>query len=248
MLYGNQSISHFTRSNQAIWMLMSFQAGILNIGGFLAGHQIVSHVTGFATNFGSDLSKGVSPWRYLLVPIFFLLGSMVSGYFVDLRLKLKKKPRYYITFTMMFLLICSIWLLGVFGVFGSFGNYEELPSRALLILLCFTCGLQNGTISTVSRSVVRTTHLTGVTTDLGLGIVRILNRKKLDDRIIDEGKANIMRIGIIFFFTLGAVVGGYLFSHFEFHGFLLPVFISGGLLWLMIYYQVIKSVGPKPDL
>lgn len=227
---------------------MSFQAGMLNIGGFLAGHQIVSHVTGFATNFGSDLSKGIHSWRFLLVPIFFLFGSMVSGYFVDLRLKLKKKPKYYITFAFMFILICSIWILGVFGFLGSFGNYEELPSRALLILLCFTCGLQNGTISTVSRSVVRTTHLTGITTDLGLGIVRILNRKKLDDRIIDEGKANIMRVGIIFFFTLGAVVGGYLFSRFEYHGFLLPVFISGGLFWLMVYFQVIKSPKATPNL
>jgi len=141
----------------------------------------------------------------------------------------------------MFLLICSIWFLGVLGVFGPFGNYDEVPSHALLIILCFTCGLQNGTISTVSRSVVRTTHLTGVTTDLGLGIVRMIYRKTLNDRIIDEGKANIMRIGIIFFFTLGAVVGGYLFSRFQYHGFLLPVLISGGLLWLMIYYQVIKS-------
>lgn len=241
MLYGNQSISHFTRSNQAIWMLMSFQAGILNIGGFLAGHQIVSHVTGFATHFGSDLSKGINSWNLLLVPIFFLLGSIVSGYFVDLRLKLKKKPKYYITFSLMFILICSIWVLGVMGVFGPFGNCEEVPSHILLMLLCFTCGLQNGSISTVSRSVVRTTHLTGITTDLGLGIVRIINRKKLGDKIIDEGKANIMRLGIIFFFTLGAVVGGYLFSHFQYHGFLLPVLISGGLLWLMIYFQVIKE-------
>jgi len=220
---------------------MSFQAGILNIGGFLAGHQIVSHVTGFATNFGSELSKGINAWGLLLVPVFFLLGSMVSGYFVDLRIKLKKKPKYYITFTLMFLLICSIWIMGFLGVFGPFGNYDEVTSHALLIILCFTCGLQNGTISTVSRSIVRTTHLTGVTTDLGLGIVRILYRNKLQDRIIDEGKANIMRMGIIFFFTLGAVVGGYLFSRFQYHGFLLPVLISGGLLWLMIYFQVIKA-------
>lgn len=221
---------------------MAFQAGLLNIGGFLAGHKIVSHVTGFATFFGYEISTASgNASSMLIVPAFFLLGAMISGYFVDIRLKLRKKPRYYITFGVMFFLTCAIWLMGITGMFGVFGEYSiEVPSHVLLMLLCLVCGIQNGTISTVSRSIVRTTHLTGITTDLGLGIVRILYRKKLMDKIIDEDKANLMRVGIITFFVLGSIAGGFLFGHFRFHGFLASVLISGSLFSLMVYFQVLK--------
>ncbi len=242
MLYGNQSISHYSPSNIIIWMIMAFQAGLLNIGGFLAGHKIVSHVTGFATFFGYEISTGSgNASSMLIVPAFFLLGAMISGYFVDIRIKLLKKPRYYITFGFMFFLTCLIWFMGIVGKFGTFGEHSvDLPDYVLLMLLCLVCGIQNGTISTVSRSIVRTTHLTGITTDLGLGIVRILYRKKLKDKIIDEDKANLMRVGIITFFVLGSIAGGYLFAHFRFHGFLVPVLISGSLFSLMLYFQVLK--------
>lgn len=247
MLYGNQSISHFSKSNTAIWMAMAFQAGVLNICGFLAGHRIVSHVTGFATFFGDEINKeNGNAWGMLVIPVFFLVGAMISGYFVDIRLKLNKKPKYYLTFGMMFFLITALWLLSIFGYWGEFGSKtESLENYGMLIMLCLVCGIQNGTISTVSRSIVRTTHLTGITTDLGLGLVRILNRKKIEDKIKYEGSANLMRIGIIASFVLGSVVGGYLFKHWKFNGLLLPVIISGMLFWLMVYFQIWKRELPE---
>ena len=89
MLYGNESIAQYSRSNVSIWMSMAFQAGILNIGGFMACHRFVSHITGFATYFGFELNQSIGghPLRMLEVPAFFLLGSMLSGVLVDLRLK-----------------------------------------------------------------------------------------------------------------------------------------------------------------
>src|SRR5689334_20432190 len=117
MLYGNSSISYYSRGNMLIWLTMAFQAGVLNVGGFLAGQKIVSHVTGFATFSGYYLSQGekISALQIFFLPIVFLLGAMVSGYFVDIRLKLKKKPRYYITFGLMFLLTLFIFINGLLG-------------------------------------------------------------------------------------------------------------------------------------
>lgn len=148
----------------------------------------------------------------------------------------------------MFILTCVIWLMGITGKFGVFGEYSiEIRGNILLMLLCLVCGIQNGTISTVSRSIVRTTHLTGITTDLGLGIVRILYRNKLKDKIVDEDKANLMRVGIITSFVLGSIAGGFLFAYFRFHGFLIPVLISGSLFFLMVYFQVLKTRMVKLD-
>lgn len=73
MLYGNESISHYTPANVSIWMSMAFQAGILNIGGFMACHRFVSHITGFATFFGHEINQADNSHAFgmLAVPLFF---------------------------------------------------------------------------------------------------------------------------------------------------------------------------------
>lgn len=243
MLYGNESISHYAPSNIAVWMTMAFQAGVLNIGGFLTCHRFVSHVTGFPTFFANELSE----MRYdeafgmLLGPLFFLLGSMLSGQLVDIRLKLHKKPKYYISFAVIFVLNLTVLLGGLLGFFGEFGEmYYQFRDGVLLSLLCLACGTQNGTITSVSRSVVRTSHLTGITTDLGIGIVRYFNRNILHGDIADETRANLMRFGIIFFFAFGSVMGAFVFRHLHYMGFIVPVITSGVLFCVTLYLQVFK--------
>lgn len=222
---------------------MAFQAGVLNIAGFMAGHQIVSHVTGFATFSGYYLSQGqtIRAGEMIILPIVFLLGSMVSGYFVDISLQLKKNPKYYLTFGLIFFLILFVFINGLLGNWGTFGEVSY-KNFFLLLILCFICGIQNGTISIVSQSVIRTTHLTGLTTDLGLGIVRVLKRKELKGLVNDEARSNWMRLGIITFFILGSITGGFIFHQFEYKAFFLPVLISGGLFFLMISFQAFGKI------
>lgn len=243
MIYGNESISQYSRSNQLIWMAMAAQAGILNMGGFLACHRFISHVTGFATYFGLEVAE----FNYkdalgiLLVPFLFLLGSMLSGYMVDLRLKRHLTPKYYVPFGLIFFILAVVFIGGILGYFGAFGEPLKLSrDYTLLMLLCLVCGIQNGTITSVSRSVVRTTHLTGITTDLGIGIIRYLNRDKILKEIPNEGRANLMRLGIIFSFLIGSVVSGFLFTRYGYYGFIVPVITSGILFSIMWYFQMYK--------
>jgi len=245
MLYGNESISHYTPSNISIWMSMAFQAGAINIGAFMACHRFVSHVTGFATFFGYEINQADSSHALgmLVVPLFFLFGCMLSGQLVDIRLKLHMRPKYYITFGIIFFLNCVVLTLGMLGFFGLFGeSLHLLRDYSLLVLLCFICGIQNGTITTVSKSTIRTTHLTGITTDLGLGIVRFLNRRRLSGEIENEVRANLMRAGIIFSFGFGSVCGGYAFNRMGYAGFVLPVVTSGLLFTAMVYFQIRKTI------
>lgn len=206
----------------------------------MACHRFVSHVTGFATFFGYEINQALG-WKalsMLVVPLCFLLGAMVSGELVDLRLKLKLNPKYYITFGIIFFLLFLITVSGIRGAFGIFGEPFELSrDYVLLAILCFVCGIQNGTTTTVSNSVVRTTHLTGLTTDLGIGIVRMLNGKRLGEKLQDEQRANTMRVGIIASFVFGSIVGGYVFGNFGYYGFVLPTLTSGLLFVLMMYFQ-----------
>ncbi len=243
MLEGHQSISTYSNRNLAIWLVMAFQAGMLNTGGFMACHTFVSHVTGYATLFGvsikdKDLFQAAGLFT---VPLLFLLGAMLSGVLVDIRLKLNKRPKYYVIFGVMFSLILTVFVAGISDLLGTFGEPMRLTrDYVLLAMLCLICGIQNGAVSTVSKSVVRTTHLTGVTTDLGLGLVRILYRQKLSSEIVEqERKANQMRIGVISFFILGCVLGAFAFRKYEYYGFAIPLIIYGVLFMLSFGYQVV---------
>ncbi|MGE0762357.1 MAG: YoaK family protein [Bdellovibrionales bacterium] len=225
-------------------MALAFQAGLLNIGGFMACHRFVSHVTGFATFFGleASLANKNQAAGMLAVPLFFLFGAMISGQLVDIRLKLHKKPKYYLTFGLIFFLVLIVLIGGWLGYFGQFGEAAEFTrDYVLLALLCLICGIQNGTVTSVSRSVVRTTHLTGITTDLGIGLMRLWNKNKLGDQVQDDSRANWMRIGILLSFGFGSVAGGFIFRWFEYGGFLVPALTSGLLFGMMYYFQVYKE-------
>ncbi len=239
MLYGNESIATFTRSNVSIWMALAFQAGTLNIGGFLACGRFVSHITGFATYFGIEMDRKnyASALGMLMVPLFFLIGAILSGLLVDIRLKLHKRPKYYIIFGVLFFLLLLIVVGGFKGLFGDFGGPPGFADYILLGILCLICGMQNGMITTVSRSIIRTTHLTGITTDLGIGLVRVLYRKKIDHQMGDEYRANFARAGIIFFFGLGSLIGGAVFVKSGYRGFILPLLITGFLFGATLYFD-----------
>jgi uncharacterized membrane protein YoaK (UPF0700 family) len=242
VIFGNPSISTYSKSNMTIWMMLALQAGLLNMGGLMACHTYVSHVTGFASLFGLEIRAGstLHAIGLLSMPVAFLLGGMLSGLLVDLRLKMNQRPNYYIVFAVLFLLTLAITVGGFNGVFGEFGRpLSNLQGYLLVWLLCFTCGMQNGTITLVSKSIVRTTHLTGITTDLAIGLIRVINRKRIEG-LQDEGKANVMRVGIIGFFILGSYLGATIFSRWQFRGFMVPCAISLLLLFMTSYFQLIR--------
>lgn len=227
----NESIATYSLANLLIWLTLAFQAGILNVGGFLACGRFVSHLTGFAGFFGLEAARShwLSALGMLTVPLFFLLGSMTSGIFIDLRLKTQRRPLYEVTFGMCSLLIFMVTIGGESGFFGEFGKPLQLHHDfTLLAILCLACGIQNAMVTSVSKSVVRTTHLTGITTDLGIGLIRWFHRHSYH-QFQDESRPNIMRIGIILFFGLGSFVGSMTFYRWEYLGFILPGLISSGL-------------------
>lgn len=236
MLRGNASVSHYTPGNVAVWMTLAFQAGLVNIGGFLACHHFVSHVTGGITIFSGGRPSHAG--AYLVAPVCFLLGAVTSGILVDRRLQRGEKPRYYLEFLVLFAVLLFVLAAGIGGAFGSFGEpLDGLRDYALLALLSLACGIQNGTVTTVSRSVIRTTHLTGLITDLGIGLVRVLGHAAADRP--GEVRANYMRIGIVACFVGGCAVGGAAFRRLGFAAFAIPAATCGVLLGVMVYFQVL---------
>lgn len=207
------------------WMLLSVLSGSVNAGGFLAVQRFVTHVTGFATLFGVDLASGrvSEAFGILSVPVFFLLGAMISSYFIDRRYRQKKNPRYALVMGLVSGCLFFAAALGSLQVFGVFGQFVSLRQDYLLMaLLCLASGLQNAAITSASGGVVRTSHLTGPTTDLGIGISLVLFPSGDEGVDAPERKKLVLKAGAIFSFVVGSAIGAWLFLRFKYFGFLFP--------------------------
>lgn len=216
------------------WFLLSFNAGCINAGGFLATGRFVSHVTGFATLFGVswvkedfDVALGI-----LSVPAFFLLGAFLAGLLIDRPLKLGHTPRFDIVMGLAALcLLLAAWG-GELTHFGSFGDSIHLQQNYILLsLLCLSCGLQNAAITSSSQSSIRVTHLTGLTTDLGIGLAKLLTINSIsgfsnDQAFKKEVKLNQLRLGSIISFVIGSGVGAWFFIELGYKGFVIPSCIA----------------------
>lgn len=218
-----------------IWLSLAFQAGVINAGGVLACHRFVSHTTGFATSFGTEVAHG-RLWTgigMLSVPLFFVIGAMISAFWVDRRLIKNQQPRYALVLFLMTFLMGITALAGVTGYFGTFGEPLVLGrDYALLTILCLTSGLQNAMVTTAFGAIVRTTHLTGISTDLGIGFVRLIADDQQQHKRKNEIHATWMRLGIITSFICGSTLSSFIYLSLQYWGFVIPFFISGSL-WII---------------
>lgn len=223
----NEKVSWFTYFN---WLLMSFLAGNINAGGYLACQRFVSHVTGFATLSGISFEKG--DWLDFLgtltIPLFFLIGVMVSGYLTEKKYSHKVDgEKYSPVMGLVATLLGLVAIGGTLDMFGQFGNAANMRhDYFLLAFLCGACGLQNAAISSASGATLRTTHLTGLTTDLGLGLIRAEVHHLSEAQKKAERRANTLRILMIIAFTTGSVVAAFIYSRYQYRGFYFPMLIS----------------------
>ena len=229
---------HYSPRKFALWNSLAFQAGFVNVGGLLACHRFVTHATGFATHFGVEMATGhfALALSTLSVPLFFLAGSCISAFFTDRLTIRNEKPKFAILFFLMFLCYAFVTAMGVNHKFGQFGTPLSMADDYLLLgLLSLSSGIQNAMFTSISNSVVRTTHLTGLTTDLGIGLVRIFSHATSANLRAQEMKATGMRLGIIISFIFGSWMGASLYLKYQYYGFIVPLFISAGYLFLSVH-------------
>lgn len=210
--------------NRFLWALLAFQGGYINIAGLLTVHIFVSHITGFSAHFSINILSGeiLQAVYFLLVPFFFLCGSFFSSLFTEIRKKRQQQPVYiHILCTLSFLFFL-ITILGLNDFFGKFGEeFSSFRDFVLLSMLAFACGSQNAIFTHYSSSIIRTTHLTGITTDLGIGLAKYFISKNKREFLINK-----VRIELILSFLIGSFAAAYLLPKLSFLGFLIPSFIS----------------------
>jgi uncharacterized membrane protein YoaK (UPF0700 family) len=205
-------------------------AGATNAGGFLAVGQYTSHMSGILSSVADNLILGQVQLAMASVALVlsFLLGAMTTAWMVNWSLRRQMRSAFARP------LLIEAGLLLVFGIFGAaINHFATLFVPLTVLLLCFIMGLQNAVITKVSHAEIRTTHVTGLLTDLGieLGKVFYFNRSSFPQKVVsNRRKLRILSLLISSFFG-GALLGAYGFKTFGYIATLPLALIPIVLTW-----------------
>ncbi len=186
-------------------------AGMVNAVGFLGfEHQAVTHLTGTTTLFGAALAAGDigNALRLLSTLLAFVLGAAVGAMIVqDSTLRLGR--RYGVT-----LALESVLLFASVPLF----KHQQLTG---VLLAAMACGLQNAMATTYSGAVVRTTHVSGMFTDIGIALGHALRGMPVPKRRL------LLSALIITSFLIGGVLGAFAFLRIGYDALLIPAMLTG---------------------
>lgn len=206
-------------------------AGMVNVVGYLGfEHQAVSHLTGTTSLLGAALADGNLRaighlWGVLIA---FSLGATISGLIIqDQTLRLGRRYGVVLGIESLLLLV-AIPLFKQEQIWGA-------------LLAAMACGLQNAMVTTYSGAVVRTTHVSGMFTDLGIGLGHLLRGMPLQMRRLTLSGL------IITGFLAGGILGAALFRRFDYDALLAPAALTGlAGIGYVIYRQWHLMHGNKP--
>ena len=221
------------RHNLKIASLLSFVAGIVNVVGFLAVQRLTTNVTGHFAFFMRDILD-LHFWEgfmYFLYFFFFFAGSFVSSFLIEIISK--KSERFIYTLPTSL----EILLLLVMGIWGSY--FASVSPNTIACSLLFAMGLQNSLVTKISNATVRTTHLTGLFTDLGIELSQLFFYTAPDQKHKLFSSIRL-RFRIISFFFIGGIAGGVLYTGIRLYSLCIAALVLvAGLIYDSLKFRVI---------
>lgn len=212
--------------NRQIALFLAFLAGVINACGFLAFNQYIGNMSGVIANLADSLVQGQANLALsgICALISFGIGAAVSTVLIICSMQQQRLQSLYAL--PLFLEAVLLALLGLMG--DSLRLYGGAFILSTISLLCFSMGLQNATITTMSQGEIRTTHLTGLITDismeLGKGLFSKLRSIKLhtsNPPCIQTIAPNIQKLelflSLLGMFFLGGALGTFNFIYAGFH-------------------------------
>ena len=205
-LRGWTDVLRTPQRNLRLGAVLAFVAGAANAGGFLAVGQYTSHMTGIVSSMADHLVLG--DVKVVLVALAsllaFVFGAMTTAILVNWGLRRQLHSAYSLP------LLLEAGALLVFGLLGATLELQvALLAPATVLLLCFIMGLQNAVISKISRAEIRTTHVTGLVTDLGIELGKLVYFNRLDGVARVSASRERMRTQclLIGLFLVGGIAG-----------------------------------------
>lgn len=228
LIRGWTDVQRSPEANLRLGLALSFVAGATNAGGFLAVDRYTSHMTGIVSSMADDLVLGNLSLTLagVVCLLAFVAGAMCTAIMVNWGLRQQLRSSYSLP-----LLLESAALL-VFGLFGTaIAAWSQAFVPVTVVLLCFIMGLQNAVITKISKAEIRTTHITGLVTDIGIELGKWVYLNRLQETAPVRANRERLRIhaSLVLGFLLGGLVGALGFKH---AGYVTTVPLAG-LLWLL---------------
>ncbi|RAV29914.1 YoaK family protein [Sinomicrobium soli] len=220
--------SRTTRENIQLGSLTAFSAGMVNVTSVIIFFAFTSNVTGHYAILAEEISKGnwyqaavVFAWIFM-----FFAGNFCSNMII---INFNQKNTYAAHATPLILEI--LCLLSV-GTYGAFFYGETLGETEIMVgLMLFAMGIQNGLTASISNFSVKTTHLTGLTTDLGL-LTSMFTKSEYRQNKALRAKANVL-YAIATSYVTGGIFAGVVYQQIGFMVF----YIASMVICVIIFYE-----------
>ncbi|OHX14855.1 hypothetical protein BI347_01895 [Chromobacterium sphagni] len=219
---------------------MAFIAGAINAGGFLAVHRYTSHVSGVVSGMADAWAMGeVRLALSLLVMLCcFIGGAMHSTWLILWARRQRLRGGYGVS------MMEEAALLLLFGLLGAgLSLHKGLFTPPTVMLLCFIMGMHNTIVTKLSGGLLRSTHMTGIATDIGIELAKMSYYNRQQGPRVQAVRANRSKFRvyslILLSFFAGGVVGALGFKHLGF-GFTLPLALLLFLLGLRPAWYDVK--------
>ncbi|OZI37785.1 hypothetical protein CAL29_05260 [Bordetella genomosp. 10] len=212
------SVQRSPMANQHLACYLAFVAGAVNAGGFLAVKQYTSHMSGVVATMSDSLALGQIDvvLNGAAALLSFLLGAGTSAVLINLARRAGLASVFALP------LVLEAGLLLAFGLAGARLDAQRWSSVSMtVVLLCYIMGLQNAMITKVSKAEIRTTHITGMVTDIGIELGKLFYWNRMaegggGDRVWGDRKKLRILGALVGLFFLGGLVGAVCFKEIGF--------------------------------
>ena len=217
------------RANRHLGLLLSFVAGAVNAGGFVMLGYFSSHITGAMSHIGIHATDGDFAMLQISLGLLlsFLFGSTCASLLISWGRQRQLQSQYAAA------LLLQAALLASFALFGkALESHVWLLVPVPALLLSVAMGLQNALITKLSNAEIRTTHLTGIITDIGIELGKLLvrNRSSLSGPPIVASRPKLRILSLLsLLFLSGSICGGLAFRSLGYHA-ALPLAVLLGVL------------------
>lgn len=202
------------RANRQLGAFLAFVAGAINAGGFLAIKQYTSHMTGIISSIADSLVLG----NLVLVVagvgalLSFLAGAATTAVLINWARYRRMRSEYALSLALEAVLLVMFGLLG-----ANLNAYVAVFVPTTVVLLCYIMGLQNAIVTKISKAEIRTTHVTGLVTDLGIEIGKLLywngkNSPESEHYVLANRDKLAIHSLILLMFFVGGLAGAFGFK------------------------------------
>ncbi len=215
------------RSEAANWQLaalLAFTAGAVDVTGYMGLRQFTSHMSGITATLAAELgTEGVRVMtRPAIVLGCFLAGAAFCAVVVNWERRRNRESLFAVPVAIEALLLAAV------ALFGGTGHLF-----ASLAVMGFSMGLQNAVITKISDAEIRTTHVTGTITDIGIELGRLFywNRTPRGSEVRADRRKLLLLTLLVALFLGGGALSAMVFQRL---GFLVMLPLAAALASITI--------------